>query len=58
MLHILTNVDPVLLLSFIGAGLLLNITPGADFVFVSASGIAGGPGGALSSSLRQLARRG
>lgn len=41
--HTLTGFDPALLLAFIGAGLLLNITPGADFVFVSASGISGGP---------------
>ncbi|MEM7438793.1 MAG: LysE family translocator [Pseudomonadota bacterium] len=39
----LTGFEPTLLLAFIGAGLLLNITPGADFVFISASGIAGGP---------------
>ncbi len=39
---VLIGLDPTLLLTFIVAGLLLNITPGADFVFVSASGIAGG----------------
>jgi threonine/homoserine/homoserine lactone efflux protein len=43
MWQVLTNFDPALLLAFIGAGLLLNITPGADFLFVSASGIQGGP---------------
>ena len=43
MWDVLTSFDPALLLAFIGAGLLLNFTPGADFVFISASGIAGGP---------------
>ncbi len=43
MWEVLTAFDPVVLMAFIAAGLLLNITPGADFVFVSASGIAGGP---------------
>ena len=43
MWEVLTSFDPALLLAFIGAGLLLNFTPGADFVFISASGIAGGP---------------
>lgn len=39
---VLTSFDPALLVAFIAAGLVLNLTPGADFVFVSASGIAGG----------------
>ncbi len=43
MWEVLTGFDPGMLAAFIAAGLLLNITPGADFVFVSASGIAGGP---------------
>jgi threonine/homoserine/homoserine lactone efflux protein len=43
MWDVLTSFEPAVLLAFIGAGLLLNITPGADFVFVSASGISGGP---------------
>ena len=43
MLDILLAFDPLMLLAFIGAGLVLNFTPGADFVFISASGIAGGP---------------
>lgn len=41
--QVLTSFDPALLLTFIAAGLLLNITPGADFVFITASGISGGP---------------
>ena len=43
MLDILLGSDPIMLLAFIGAGLVLNLTPGVDFVFVSASGIQGGP---------------
>ena len=43
MWDVLTGFDPALLATFVVAGLLLNITPGADFVFVTASGIAGGP---------------
>ena len=43
MWEVITGFDPALLLAFIGAGLLLNLTPGADFVFISASGISGGP---------------
>ena len=41
--EVLSGFDPALLAGFIAAGLLLNLTPGADFVFISASGIGGGP---------------
>ncbi|WP_338551104.1 LysE family translocator [Roseovarius phycicola] len=43
MWEVLTGFEPSVLVAFIAAGLLLNITPGADFVFISASGISGGP---------------
>lgn len=43
MWEVITGFDLTVLATFIAAGLLLNITPGADFVFVSANGIAGGP---------------
>ncbi|QGX99533.1 LysE family translocator [Roseovarius faecimaris] len=43
MWEVLTGFDPGLLATFVMAGLLLNLTPGADFVFISASGIGGGP---------------
>lgn len=43
--------DPAVLTAFIAAGLLLNITPGADFVFVSASGISGGPRIGMAAAL-------
>lgn len=42
MLDTLLNFDTAHLVTFIAAGLLLNITPGADFLFVAASGINGG----------------
>lgn len=51
MWEVLTGFDPALLVAFIGAGLLLNITPGADFVFVSASGISGGAKVGMAAAL-------
>ena len=36
------GLDLVTVASFVGAGVLLNLTPGADVMFASASGIAGG----------------
>lgn len=51
MWQVLTSFDPTILIAFIGAGLLLNITPGADFVFVSASGISGGPRIGMAAAL-------
>jgi len=50
-LETLTSFDPAVLAAFIAAGLLLNITPGADFVFVSASGISGGPRIGMAAAL-------
>ncbi|EAP77502.1 LysE family translocator [Roseovarius nubinhibens] len=51
MWDILTGFDPALLWAFVGAGLLLNLTPGADFMFVSASGIAGGPRAGMAAAI-------
>ncbi len=51
MLEILFAFDPVVLASFIAAGLLLNLTPGVDFVFVSANGMAGGPKAGMAAAL-------
>ena len=42
MFDLLFAFDPSLLMTFVLAGLILNVTPGADFVFVTASGMAGG----------------
>lgn len=47
----LTGFDPAILTAFIAAGMLLNVTPGADFVFVSASGISGGPKLGMAAAL-------
>lgn len=38
-----TLVPPAELAAFVAAGLVLNLTPGADVLFAMASGIAGGP---------------
>ncbi|MBT0956665.1 LysE family translocator [Alphaproteobacteria bacterium KMM 3653] len=43
MLHTAAQMDPGLIGTFILAGLLLNITPGVDFLYVSSSGVTGGP---------------
>ncbi len=43
MLTLLTQFDPGTLLSFWIAGLLLNLTPGADFLLVTSSAIQHGP---------------
>lgn len=51
MWDVIIGFDPAVLSAFIAAGLLLNITPGADFLFVSASGIAGGPRIGMAAAL-------
>lgn len=51
MWEVLSGFDPEVLAAFVAAGLLLNITPGADFVFVSASGIGGGPRIGMAAAL-------
>ena len=45
------GLDPATVLTFLGAGLLLNLTPGADVMFASASGIAGGPRAGVAAAL-------
>ena len=37
------GLDPASVLAFLGAGVLLNLTPGADVMFATASGLSGGP---------------
>lgn len=39
----ITQFPPEVLLAFLAAGLLLNLTPGADVMFATASGLSGGP---------------
>ena len=43
MLTTLFAMDPVVLVTFIGASILLILTPGADMMFAIASGVSGGP---------------
>lgn len=43
MIDLFTLIPPADLLAFLAAGIVLNLTPGADVVFATASGIAGGP---------------
>ncbi|MAM62478.1 LysE family translocator [Maritimibacter sp. UBA3975] len=37
------GLDPASVLAFLGAGVVLNLTPGADVMFATASGVSGGP---------------
>ena len=40
--QVISGFDASLLVTFVLAGFILNITPGADFVFVTANSVAGG----------------
>ncbi len=51
MIDLLSSFDPLLLITFVTAGLLLNLTPGVDFVYVSASGLQGGPRIGMAAAL-------
>lgn len=51
MWEVLTAFDPSMLAAFVVAGLILNLTPGADFLFVTASGIQGGPRIGMAAAL-------
>ncbi|MFT7596518.1 MAG: threonine/homoserine/homoserine lactone efflux protein [Paracoccaceae bacterium] len=51
MLETFLAFDPAVLAAFVAAGLVLNFTPGVDFVFVSANGIAGGPRAGMAAAL-------
>lgn len=44
-------VDPLVLATFIPAGLALNLTPGADMMFVLAQGLRGGPRAGMAANL-------
>ncbi|WP_298905593.1 LysE family translocator [uncultured Aliiroseovarius sp.] len=50
MLETLFLMDPWVIATFIGASILLYLTPGADMMFVIASGIAGGPKSGLAAT--------
>ena len=41
--------EPHVLLTFLGAGIVLNLTPGADVAFTMASGLKGGKRGAVAA---------
>ena len=43
MWEILWGLEPALITGFVIAGLILNLTPGADFLFIMSSGLSGGP---------------
>ncbi|GGD20117.1 LysE family translocator [Sinisalibacter lacisalsi] len=47
----IAGLDPVNVAAFLGAGLLLNLTPGSDVMFASASGLAGGPRAGIAAAL-------
>lgn len=50
MLETLFLMDPWVIATFIGASILLYLTPGADMMFIIASGIAGGPKAGLAAT--------
>lgn len=43
MFDMIAQFPPEVFLAFLAAGLLLNLTPGADVMFATASGLSGGP---------------
>ena len=43
--------EPHVLLTFLGAGIVLNLTPGADVAFTMASGLKGGKRGAVAAAI-------
>src|ERR1043166_9035778 len=47
----MSPIDPQLYGAFVAAGLLLNLTPGPDMLFVLASGGSGGPGAGARAAL-------
>jgi threonine/homoserine/homoserine lactone efflux protein len=49
--QVLTGFETSVLVTFVLAGLLLNITPGADFIFITASGISGGPKAGIAAAV-------
>jgi threonine/homoserine/homoserine lactone efflux protein len=51
MWQVIIGFDPAVMSAFIISGLILNLTPGADFLFISASGISGGPRIGIAAAL-------
>ncbi len=50
MLDTLLAMDLALILTFVSAGVLLNLTPGADVMFATACGVSGGWRGGVAAS--------
>lgn len=50
MLTTLAHMDPATIATFFVAGILLNLTPGADVMFAMASGISGGPKAGIAAA--------
>lgn len=51
MLETFLAMDHTLIATFAGAGVLLNLTPGADVAFATASGASGGPRAGVAAAL-------
>ena len=49
--EILWGFEPALITGFVIAGLILNITPGADFLYIMSSGLSGGSRIGLAAAL-------
>ena len=43
--------EPAVITGFVIAGLILNLTPGADFLFIMSSGLSGGPRMGVAAAL-------
>jgi len=50
---VIIGFEPAILVGFILTGLILNITLGADFIFISAREISGGPRIGKAAALRE-----
>lgn len=50
MIDTLMMMDPATLIAFAGAGIVLNLTPGADVMFATACGAQGGPRAGLAAA--------
>jgi len=50
MIETALNMDPWTVLTFMGAAMILYLTPGADMMFTLASGIQGGPRAGLAAA--------
>jgi len=42
--------DPITIFAFLSVGILLNLTPGADVLFATASGLSGGPRAGIAAA--------